>query len=43
MGKAIDLSLKAMKVTVEPYIGQACNLVLWIQFFLILLFQYQQG
>jgi hypothetical protein len=43
MGKAFDLSLKAKKVTVEPYIDQTCNLVWWIQFFLILLFQYQQG
>ena len=43
MGKAIDLSLKAIKVTVEPYIGQTCNLVWWIQFFLILPLQYQQG
>jgi hypothetical protein len=25
MEKAIDLSLKAIKVTVEPYIGQTCN------------------
>jgi hypothetical protein len=25
MGKAIYLSLKAIKVTVEPYIGQTCN------------------
>ena len=43
MGKAIDLSLKAIKVTVEPYIGQTGNLVWWIRFFLILPFQYQQG
>ena len=43
MGKAIDLSLKAIKVTVEPYIGQTGNLVWWILFFLILPFQYQQG
>ena len=33
MGEAIDLSLKAIEATVEPYIGLTCNLVLWIQFF----------
>ena len=43
MGKAIDLSLKAIEVTVEPYIGQTGNLIWWIRFFLILPFQYQQG
>ena len=43
LGKAIDLSLKAIKVTVEPYIAQTGNLVWWIQFFLILPFQFQQG
>jgi hypothetical protein len=41
--KATDLSLKAIKVPVEPYIGQTSNLVWWIQIFLILPFQYQQG
>ena len=30
MGKAIDLSLQAIKVTLEPYIGQTGNLVWWI-------------
>jgi hypothetical protein len=34
MGKAIDLSLKAIKVTVESYVGQTSNLVSWIRFFL---------
>ena len=34
MGKAINLSLKAIKATVEPYIGQTCTLVSWIRFFL---------
>jgi hypothetical protein len=43
IGKAIDLSLKAITATVEPYVGQMCNLVLWIQFLFFLLFQYQQG
>ena len=33
MEKTIDLSLKAIKVIVEPYIGQTCNLVWWLQFF----------
>jgi hypothetical protein len=33
MGKAIDLSLKAIKVTVEPYIGQTCNLIGGYDFF----------
>ena len=44
MEKAIDLSLKAIKVIVEPYIiGQNCNLVWWIRLFLILPLQCQQG
>ena len=41
MEKAIDLSLKAIKVTVEPYVGQTC--ITWFRgydFFFILLFQY---
>ena len=43
MEKAIDSSLKSIKATIEPYIGQTCNLVSWIWFVLILLFQYQKG
>ena len=43
MGKAIDLSLKAIKVIVEPHIGQTCDLVWWIRLFLILPLQCQQG
>ena len=43
IGKAINLSLKAIKVRVESYVGQTGNLVSWIQFFLVWLFQYQQG
>ena len=30
MGKTIDLSLRAIKVAVEPYIGQTCNLKFWV-------------
>ena len=33
IGKAIDLSLKTITATAEPYVGQMCNLVSWTQFF----------
>ena len=40
MGKTVGLSLKAIKTTGRPYIGQLCNLLSGTQFIVIFVFQY---